>query len=245
MASESYLAPVSLKLSECSPCSTLKTMRSSHCSSCGSCIPRMDHHCPWTLSCVGHRNHKSFMCFVFWMMIGAMQYCFRAISFIGYLNDEASVCSAKEYKPSLFFIVLYIFTCLVLFPMTLMLVSLFVFHMTFPVSRNMTTLEQMKGVAIGRPDSASKINYYDQGILANMYNFFGRTYFWHFLPIEKDDYSDSTKFSHLPVYGPGKSIPFPDQDYETVISSAEENIKQFKVQVNSQIHEVSELLPFN
>eukprot|EP00211_Chloroparvula_japonica_P006149 CAMPEP_0119145782 /NCGR_PEP_ID=MMETSP1310-20130426/38008_1 /TAXON_ID=464262 /ORGANISM="Genus nov. species nov., Strain RCC2339" /LENGTH=348 /DNA_ID=CAMNT_0007137623 /DNA_START=54 /DNA_END=1097 /DNA_ORIENTATION=+ len=53
------------KLQSCLVCNQYKPMRSHHCSKCGSCSLRMDHHCMWTLSCIGYRNHKVFLLFVF------------------------------------------------------------------------------------------------------------------------------------------------------------------------------------
>ena len=41
---------------------------------------KMDHHCPWINNCVGHKNHKRFTLFLFFVVIGCS---YAAVSLIG------------------------------------------------------------------------------------------------------------------------------------------------------------------
>ena len=50
---------------------TWKPVRAHHCAECGLCIFKMDHHCPWINNCVGHRNMKYFLQFVFYIMLAS------------------------------------------------------------------------------------------------------------------------------------------------------------------------------
>ena len=50
----------------CRKCSAWKPQRAHHCSVCGRCVLRMDHHCVWVVSCVGEKNYKYFLLFIFW-----------------------------------------------------------------------------------------------------------------------------------------------------------------------------------
>lgn len=53
----------------CKKCLNYKPERAHHCKQCNKCILLMDHHCPWTLNCVGHNNMGHFMRFLFWILV--------------------------------------------------------------------------------------------------------------------------------------------------------------------------------
>ena len=55
----------------CNHCMAPKPDRCHHCSTCRRCVLRMDHHCIFTNSCIGQRNQRYFLVFVFLTMCGS------------------------------------------------------------------------------------------------------------------------------------------------------------------------------
>jgi len=49
----------------CHFCKIWRTKKCSHCWSCNCCVERFDHHCPWIKNCIGLRNYKIYLIFVF------------------------------------------------------------------------------------------------------------------------------------------------------------------------------------
>ena len=50
----------------------LRPPRAFHCSQCGVCVEVHDHHCPWVGTCVGYRNIRLFILFLFWTATHAL-----------------------------------------------------------------------------------------------------------------------------------------------------------------------------
>ena len=76
-----YLTVINARLTKikfCNTCDIYRPPRTIHCGTCGCCIERLDHHCPWVGTCIGKRNYKYFILFmwsVFIMSIYSIVFC--------------------------------------------------------------------------------------------------------------------------------------------------------------------------
>mmetsp|Transcript_62405 Transcript_62405/g.136414 ORF Transcript_62405/g.136414 Transcript_62405/m.136414 type:complete len:576 (+) Transcript_62405:199-1926(+) len=64
--------PTSDLLQFCEICQCYKPPRAHHCSDCGRCVLWMDHHCPWTGTCVGHDNMAAFVQFTHYVPVACL-----------------------------------------------------------------------------------------------------------------------------------------------------------------------------
>lgn len=52
-------------LNLCTYCEVIKSETSFHCLFCGRCTELFDHHCPFINNCLGYRNYRYFLIFIF------------------------------------------------------------------------------------------------------------------------------------------------------------------------------------
>ncbi|KAG9015877.1 hypothetical protein FRB90_004337 [Tulasnella sp. 427] len=107
----------------------VKPIRAHHCRVCATCVLNFDHHCPWVGHCVGARNRKFFMNFVYWGFVYCAWICITLII----LNAQAG--SADKGADALELVVISLTGLFALFTL-----GLSVTH-TYLILLNLTTVE--------------------------------------------------------------------------------------------------------
>jgi hypothetical protein len=65
----------------CFYCKVIKSIKTFHCMICGQCVEKFDHHCIYINNCLGYRNHKYFILFLFFL------FCYITVSILTRLLD--------------------------------------------------------------------------------------------------------------------------------------------------------------
>lgn len=66
----------------------IKPMRSNHCGICKKCVLKMDHHCPWVNTCVGWKNQRHFILFIFYLFVGACFFLLMEGNMLLFLQND-------------------------------------------------------------------------------------------------------------------------------------------------------------
>eukprot|EP01132_Coremiostelium_polycephalum_P002747 gene2747-3413_t len=113
--------------------------RSSHCSDCDRCVLEFDHHCPWIGNCVGKRNYKYFLYFVWSAVVLTLTTSGFSVLFLVKKSHEiGSFVETIMHAPVQ--LMLAVFAFLLFWT----LIGLGSFHL-FLIANNSTTREDLKG----------------------------------------------------------------------------------------------------
>ncbi|KAG7212991.1 hypothetical protein KM043_002330 [Ampulex compressa] len=124
-------------LQYCTVCEGYKAPRSHHCRKCGRCVMKMDHHCPWINNCVGHYNHGHFAAFLASAVGGC---CVSTIILISWITTVLSLKPLPFPPPSVFTLIVVIFTIGLSIGVVLAVGMLFYFQM-LAIIKNRTEIE--------------------------------------------------------------------------------------------------------
>ncbi|KAF3330076.1 putative protein S-acyltransferase 7 [Carex littledalei] len=148
---------IEIKVKYCRICEIFRPPRSSHCAVCDNCVDKFDHHCPWTGQCIGLRNYRHYLMFVFSAFVFFL-FIFVVSSWritMKMATTNKNTLGIIKHMPEIF--TLAIFSLMVVW----FLGGLLVFH-GYLISLNQTAHERFKQRYI------NSVNPYDKGTRENI-----------------------------------------------------------------------------
>src|SRR5271154_560188 len=148
--------------------------RTHHCSICGRCVLKMDHHCPWTLNCIGAHNHAHFLRFLFYTILAdftVVSFLARRIYSVYRISHLSSIHGPKATE--FVFLILISFSSAV----SLFLISILFGYQVWSVIENTTTIEALEKQRVETWCEKHKVQEpefpYDVDISTNLFAVFG------------------------------------------------------------------------
>ncbi|PRP76294.1 hypothetical protein PROFUN_07816 [Planoprotostelium fungivorum] len=178
----------------CKKCNITKPPRAHHCGVCRRCVLRMDHHCPWTLSCIGFYNHKYYLAFLLYLFLGCIYVTLMALPIMDKGGAESIPVVVTFVFCGIFSVVMFFFT---------------VYSFYMMIYRGQTQWESPENAALQSSMNGKGQRYiypYNLGWKKNLHAVFGNGTLWWMLLIPSIDSPPGDGVKFKTAFGPPMDV---------------------------------------
>lgn len=80
----------------CINCENLRPENTMHCNYCNKCVQGFDHHCTFVNNCLGYKNHKYFLLFLFFFTLYIVAMIYHSLLAMILIFDHRAIYEADE-----------------------------------------------------------------------------------------------------------------------------------------------------
>jgi hypothetical protein len=199
----------------CKNCEVLRNnIRTHHCSVCKKCVIKMDHHCPFVYNCVGFKNQKFFILFLFYATV-SLFYFLTCMAIKFYYKLTIVVPTRPSFRT--YDIILFIIHGIITTPVTIAILILLLDQLR-NLKTNLTIIERYKQSSLKIVSKDYGINdwrwFHDYGFKNNFKEIMGDKYYEWFIPV-------------LPKHLRVENYEFKTRDYHVKLDNyVQENIQK-------------------
>lgn len=170
----------------CETCLIIQGVPAKHCKLCESCCPKFDHHCLFVNKCVGLKNHRVFILFLFSTIVNVLYFLFKIFFYFDDFNNELDQINLLKPISEQLNIFYYAFAS----ANHIWFIQLFAINSFTTIMVTFLLIYQLKFITLGftsqfpPPFMFTKVNQKTKGFISSIFHRFENLYIFLFKSCE-------------------------------------------------------------